>query len=76
MKTPRIIVITGALGGIGLASTEVFTRDHDIVVGIDIKDKNDNLVLETQNKYGKLFSYYPADCTQEDQVKSVIESIV
>jgi NAD(P)-dependent dehydrogenase (short-subunit alcohol dehydrogenase family) len=76
MKTPRIIIITGALGGIGLASVEVFTRDHDIVVGIDIKDKNDSLVLETQSKHGNLFSYYQADCTNEDQVKSVIEKIV
>jgi hypothetical protein len=24
---PRIVVITGALGGIGLASVEVFTKD-------------------------------------------------
>ncbi|MDP3305905.1 MAG: SDR family NAD(P)-dependent oxidoreductase [Erysipelotrichaceae bacterium] len=72
----KIVVITGALGGIGLASTEVFTRDHDIVVGIDIKEKNDSLVQETQNKYGNLFSYFQADCTQDDQVKSVIEKIV
>jgi NAD(P)-dependent dehydrogenase (short-subunit alcohol dehydrogenase family) len=75
MKIPRIVVITGALGGIGLASIEVFTRDNDIVVGIDIKEQDDLLVLETKEKYDS-FHYYQADCTQEEQVKSVIESIV
>lgn len=72
---PRIIVITGALGGIGLASVQVFTRQQDIVVGIDIKDKDDSLAQQTKNKYGNLFSYFQADCTDEDQVKSTIESI-
>lgn len=72
---PRIVVITGALGGIGLASIEVFTKNHDIVIGIDIKEQDDKLVVETKQKYDS-FHYYQADCTLEEQVKATIERIV
>lgn len=74
MKKPRIIVITGALGGIGLASADVFSRDQDIVVGIDIKEETDDLVKQTKSKI-KDFHYYQADCTQEVQVKETIETV-
>lgn len=70
----RIIVITGALGGIGLASVEVFTKQGDIVVGIDIRAMDDPLVIQTKEKL-KSFHYYQADCTLEDQVKTTIEHI-
>jgi NAD(P)-dependent dehydrogenase (short-subunit alcohol dehydrogenase family) len=71
---PRIVVITGALGGIGLASVEVFTKEKDIVVGIDIRLSDDPLVIQTKNQY-ESFYYYSADCTREDQVKTTIEDI-
>jgi NAD(P)-dependent dehydrogenase (short-subunit alcohol dehydrogenase family) len=71
---PRIVVITGALGGIGLASVEVFTKEKDIVVGIDIRLNDDPLVIQTKNQY-ESFYYYSADCTCEDTVKSTIEDI-
>jgi NAD(P)-dependent dehydrogenase (short-subunit alcohol dehydrogenase family) len=71
---PRIVVITGALGGIGLASVEVFTKEKDIVVGIDIRLNDDPLVIQTKNQY-ESFYYYSADCTREDTVKSTIEDI-
>ncbi|PKM64416.1 MAG: NAD(P)-dependent oxidoreductase [Firmicutes bacterium HGW-Firmicutes-20] len=73
--TSRIVVITGALGGIGLASIEVFTKNHDIVIGIDIKAQDDSLVMETKQKYDS-FHYYQTDCTLEEQVKVTIEKIV
>ena len=72
---PRIVVITGALGGIGLASIEVFAKNHDTVIGIDIKSSDDSLVMETKQKYDS-FHYYQADCTLEEQVKATIEKIV
>jgi NAD(P)-dependent dehydrogenase (short-subunit alcohol dehydrogenase family) len=70
----RVVVISGALGGIGLASVEVFTKEKDIVVGIDIRLNDDPLVIQTKNQY-ESFYYYSADCTREDTVKSTIEDI-
>lgn len=74
MNQPRVIVITGALGGIGQASIEVFSRESSIIVGIDLKEETDVLVEETKKKY-KDFTYIQADCTQENQVKEAIEQI-
>jgi NAD(P)-dependent dehydrogenase (short-subunit alcohol dehydrogenase family) len=71
---PRIVVITGALGGIGLASVEVFSKEKDIVIGIDIRSNDDPLVMQTKEKF-TTFHYYQADCTSETQVKTTMESI-
>lgn len=70
----RVVVISGALGGIGLASVEVFSKQGDTIIGIDIRDMDDPLVMQTKEKF-KTFHYYPADCTKEDQVKTTIEDI-
>jgi NAD(P)-dependent dehydrogenase (short-subunit alcohol dehydrogenase family) len=71
---PRIVVITGALGGIGLASVEVFSKEKDIIIGIDIRSNDDPLVMQTKEKF-KTFHYFQADCTSETQVKTTMESI-
>lgn len=71
---PRIVVITGALGGIGLASVEVFSKEKDIVIGIDIRSNDDPIVMQTKELY-ETFHYYQADCTSETQVKTTMESI-
>ena len=34
----RVCVITGAKGGIGAATAELFAREGAIVVGVDLKD--------------------------------------
>ena len=44
----RVVVITGALGGIGLASVEVFSKQGDTIIGIDIRDIDDPLVMQTK----------------------------
>lgn len=76
MNPKRTLIITGALGGIGLASIRLFSTQDLNIVGIDIKPKNDPMVKELTLLYPDQFSYEAVDCTDEDQVRSAIARII
>lgn len=72
----RIVIITGALGGIGQASVETFIHENDFVVAFDIQSKNDLIVKEMIQKYEDTFDYVQVDCMDETQVEKAIASVV
>ena len=75
MTPKRTLIITGALGGIGLAAIRLFSKQDLNIVGIDIKPKTEPMVNELLTLYPSQFSYEEADCTDENQVESVIRKI-
>jgi len=75
MTPKRTLIITGALGGIGLAAIQLFSKQDLNIVGIDIKPKTDPAVNELMTLYPTQFTYEEADCTDESQVETVIRKI-
>lgn len=73
---PRVVVITGALGGIGQASIEAFVLENDLVVGFDVASLDSEIVKQSKEKYGKQFAYYQVDCMDEKQVDDAINQVV
>src|SRR5690554_3661299 len=73
---PRVVVITGALGGIGQASIEAFVLENDLVVGFDVASIDSEIVKQLKEKYGKQFAYYQVDCMDENQVDDAINQVV
>ncbi len=59
----RVCVVTGASGGIGAASVEIFRREGALVAGIDLRaDSPGDLALQ-------------ADVTDEQQVREALERV-
>lgn len=76
MKNKRTVLITGVLGGIGLASLEKFINNNDHVVGWALTAKDTPKVAKLIEKYEGNFEYQSVDCTDEVAVSSAMESIV
>jgi NAD(P)-dependent dehydrogenase (short-subunit alcohol dehydrogenase family) len=62
------IVISGALGGIGLATCRLFLAEGAEVLGADLGPPSD--VPHDLRQAGERFSYEPLDVSQEDAVAS------
>jgi NAD(P)-dependent dehydrogenase (short-subunit alcohol dehydrogenase family) len=59
----KVAVITGAAGGIGAASAELFAREGATVVGVDLSDRSPGALALT------------VDVTDEDAVRSMYERV-
>jgi NAD(P)-dependent dehydrogenase (short-subunit alcohol dehydrogenase family) len=72
----RIVLITGALGGIGEASVDLFIKENDHVVAFDIHDEQSEQVGNVMQRFPDDFTYMNVDCLDEQQIEKAINDIV
>lgn len=73
MKKQKVVIVTGAVGGLGLAITKKFLQNADIVCLLDLsEEKLSSAVAE----YGENAKGYVCDVTSEASVKQTIHSIL
>ncbi|MCW6510028.1 SDR family NAD(P)-dependent oxidoreductase [Lichenifustis flavocetrariae] len=66
MKTDRIVVITGAAGGMGKLAVERFLANGDTVVATDTSDKALKLLVDSQEPEAKLHTVVGDISKEED----------
>ena len=64
----RVVIVTGAASGIGLATVTRFVREGHAVSGLDVK--------EPEKKPTGLYEHYRCDVSDEEQVKRAVQQVV
>ncbi len=64
----RVVIVTGAASGIGLATVTRFVREGDIVSGLDVK--------EPEKEPTGQYEHYHCDVSDEEQVKRAVQHVV
>ncbi len=72
----RIVVITGACGGIGQAGIDTFIKGNDFVIGFDIQDDSSDVVVDIKQRFRSGFKYMQVDCLDETQVEKAMGEVV
>jgi NAD(P)-dependent dehydrogenase (short-subunit alcohol dehydrogenase family) len=72
----KVAVITGAASGIGQATAIAFAHEGAFVAIVDIDKKLADQVASDIKSQGGEAQVYPADITDEAQVKSLLEDVV
>ena len=72
----KVVIITGAGSGIGEACMELFAAEGAVVVGVGRREKNLQVVLEKVEASGGQGSIIPADLSDYDLAKGVVEKTV
>jgi len=73
LSKQRVILVTGAVGGLGMAITKKFLQQDDIVCLLDLS--KEKLDLEV-SKLGENAKGYVCDVTSESSVEQTIKSII
>jgi len=77
----RIVLITGAVGGLGAAQARRFSSEGASVavnylnIG-DLAKQADELIAELTENYGGIHKCYAADITKEDEVAAMVAAII
>jgi NAD(P)-dependent dehydrogenase (short-subunit alcohol dehydrogenase family) len=74
--TNQVVLVTGALSGIGKAAALAFARDGAHVVLSGRRDEEGQRFAGELSAYGAKAEYVRTDVSQEDDVKSLIEFII
>jgi short-subunit dehydrogenase len=72
----KIVIITGAASGIGLATTRVFLESGNHVVMVDIDEENLSKATEGLNRFRDKIYTQVIDITVEKECKKLIEKVV
>jgi 3-hydroxybutyrate dehydrogenase len=73
MEKQRVVIVTGAIGGLGTAITKKFLKNDDIVCILDLnQEKLDSAISEL----GESARGYVCDVTSEESVGQTIKSIL
>ncbi|HIY24148.1 MAG TPA: SDR family oxidoreductase [Candidatus Brachybacterium merdigallinarum] len=76
MTDPRIVLITGGAGGIGIATAQKFLDLGDTVVLVDLKQEALEKATETLGGAGDRLDTLVADVTDEEAVKKYVSTTV
>jgi len=68
----KVVIITGANGGIGKAAVEIFSREGAQIVASDISTEGRDALLATTRSHAGKVLFVEADLTREEAVKAVI----
>lgn len=73
MTNGRVVLVTGAVGGIGTTITKKFLKNDDIVCLLDL---NQTTIDQAVNELGGNAKGYVLDVTNEQSVQNVISQII
>ena len=71
-KARRVVIITGAAGGVGRALLEAFHRDGDVIAAVDLPGTD---VAEVTAALGAEHAGFHCDVGSEDEVVSLVTAI-
>jgi 3-oxoacyl-[acyl-carrier protein] reductase len=69
----KVVLITGAASGIGLATAKKFIEAGAVVAACDV---NEDKLDEAKKSFGLKYKTYKMDVTEVDSVKAVVDEIV
>jgi len=72
----RVVLVTGALAGIGRATARAFALDHDSVVVSGRRDEEGKALVEELRALGAKAEFIRADVGIEDDVRALIDGTV
>ena len=75
MLENKIIVITGAAGGIGLAAARRFAQEGAFVIGLDINEELCAKAEKELSSNGYKTKFIPCDISSEEQVNAAFDKI-
>lgn len=72
----KVLIVTGALGGIGKATAHLLAASGANVVASDMDGPGSAELVTALAKSGAEASFFPADLADEDQVRALVEHAV
>lgn len=72
----KVAVITGGAGGIGHAVADKFIKENCYLVLLDLNEEAGRTVTAELSSRGARVSFFPANLTQESEVKGRFEEII
>lgn len=72
----KVALVTGASSGIGRATAIAFAQEGSFVAVSDVDQAGGLQTVKLIEQLGKEAAYYPCDVSKENEVKSLIQSIV
>ena len=72
----KVVIVTGAAAGIGLAACRRFASEGARVVAVDLQSSNLNGVASELTEYGQDVLLFEADCSDSEQVRAYVDGAV
>lgn len=76
MNTPRTVLVTGALTGIGLATAQAFAQNGDAVIIAGRREQTGHEVAMQLLAFGSEVEFVGADVRREGDIRGLVDGIV